>query len=276
MILVDFSQVLVSNMAMQGKDLNEDLARHSIIMTLLSFKKKFGSKYGEMILAMDSRNYWRRDIYPGYKKHREEGRKSSSIDWNELYRIGNILKEEFKENLRWKIIEVEKVEADDIIAIYAMKYCQEPTIIISSDEDFKQLQINPHITQWSSIGKKYVTSPDPEQDLLKKIISGDSGDTIANILSPIDCKLTGVRQKPLTAKRMKELINNPALLFQPEYKERFLQNRDLIDFNKIPSEVINTVSEAIEKVDHNKSQQKLFKYFVKNRLSKLIEEIQHF
>ena len=69
MILIDFNQVMISNLMMQiGNHTNipieEGLFRHMVINLLRSYKQKFGEEYGEMVIACDDKNYWRKKSFP--------------------------------------------------------------------------------------------------------------------------------------------------------------------------------------------------------------------
>ena len=47
--------------------------------------------------------------------------------------------EEFKQVLPWKVVQVPRAEADDVIAVLAQTFGDKPTLIVSSDKDYKQL-----------------------------------------------------------------------------------------------------------------------------------------
>ena len=56
MILVDFNQVCISNIMQDIKnnsDIEEDLVRHMILSSLLMYKQKFGSQFGELVICCD-------------------------------------------------------------------------------------------------------------------------------------------------------------------------------------------------------------------------------
>ena len=68
MIIVDLSQIMISNLMIQingrnAPELSEDLVRHMVLNSLRGHNKKFRDKYGEMILACDSGNVWRKQIF---------------------------------------------------------------------------------------------------------------------------------------------------------------------------------------------------------------------
>ena len=68
-ILIDLNQVLISNLMQQINSnpkvkLDENLIRHMVLNSLRSYVKQFKEKYGEVIVACDSKRSWRRDFYP--------------------------------------------------------------------------------------------------------------------------------------------------------------------------------------------------------------------
>ena len=66
----------------------------------------------------------------------------------------NVLKEELTEWFPYKLVQVEKAEADDIIAIL-VGLLNERTLILSSDKDFVQLH-GFNVRQYSPMQKKFV------------------------------------------------------------------------------------------------------------------------
>ena len=72
MIIVDLNQVMLSNLMMQlgnhtNAQVEENMVRHMVLNSLRSYKQKFSDEYGEMVIACDNRNYWRKQIFPYYK-----------------------------------------------------------------------------------------------------------------------------------------------------------------------------------------------------------------
>ena len=65
----------------------------------------------------------------------------AGTDWNSIHDIMNTLYNEISLNFPYKNLKLNKVEADDIIAVLCQKYNKEEKIlIVSSDKDFQQLQ----------------------------------------------------------------------------------------------------------------------------------------
>ena len=200
--LVDFSQIVIGSYMMAAKyaDVDMDVIRPAVLNTLRIYRNKFVSEYGELILCCDDRHTWRKDIFPNYKASRKKTRKVSGTDWTNLYDCLNQLKDELRQWFPYKLIQVEKAEADDIIATL-VNLIDERTLILSSDKDFVQLQTF-NIRQYSPMQKKFVDSESASRSLHEKIIRGDVGDGIPNIMSDDNVFVDeGRRQKPVTKKK---------------------------------------------------------------------------
>ena len=79
---------------------------------------------------------------------------------------------------------------------------------ISGDNDFIQLQKMSNVKQFSPITKKLVTTDDPHRWTMEKIFKGCGSDAVPNILSPDNAIAEGIRQKPMTKKRMDDWYNS--------------------------------------------------------------------
>ena len=142
MIIVDINQIMISNLMVQisgrnAVELNEDLVRHMVLNSLRAHNKKFRKEYGEMVIACDSKNVWRREIFPNYKAGRKANRAKSEHDWDAIFSMLHNIKDEIKTFLPYKVIEIETAEADDIIATLVKKTkVKEPEKSVSIDFDF--------------------------------------------------------------------------------------------------------------------------------------------
>ena len=112
MILVDLSQIMISNLMMQingrnAPELSEDLVRHMVLNSLRGHNKKFRDKYGEMVLACDIGNVWRKQIFPNYKAGRKESREKSDHDWAKIFEILTTIRRELKEHMPYRYVELD-------------------------------------------------------------------------------------------------------------------------------------------------------------------------
>ena len=110
--------------------IDEGLIRHIVLNSLRSYTKQFKAKYGNMVICCDSKKYWRREVFPFYKSNRKKDRDKSDFDWNLIFETLNKIRDELKQNLPYRVIEVEGAEADDIIAVLAGRMSPHEDILI--------------------------------------------------------------------------------------------------------------------------------------------------
>ena len=91
MILIDYSAIAISNIVTQKLDIQEDMVRHMILNSIRMYRSKFKEKYGEVVIAGDAGNNWRYGAFPQYKAARKKNRKESKMDWQEIFRIINLV-----------------------------------------------------------------------------------------------------------------------------------------------------------------------------------------
>lgn len=260
--------------------LEENLIRHSVLNTIRSLNMKFGEEYGEMVIATDNKNYWRKKVFPYYKASRKKMREESDIDWNLLFGTINTVKEEIIEYFPYKVIDVDGAEADDVIGVLCKNFSKfEPVLILSSDKDFIQLQRYPNVKQFSPMMKKFVKHHNPLEYIREHTIMGDRGDGIPNFLSEDDIFLQeGKRQKSVSKKKLAEwldLSKKPEELFNEDQMVGFTRNAMLVDLSNTPKDIEEGILEAY-KQEPKGNMQKVFNYMVKNRMKILRESIQDF
>jgi hypothetical protein len=282
MIIFDFNQVAISNLMEQiGSSktaVEESLVRHMILNSLRTYVKKFRDSHGpEVIIACDNKKYWRRDIFPHYKASRKKIREASGHDWAAIFDCLSKIKQELKDYSPYKVIDVDSCEADDVIAVLAMKYsATQKVMILSSDKDFAQLQKYPNVEQYSPILKKHIKEPLPAAQLKQLIIRGDKGDGIPNILSADDCFVTATRQKPITeAKIIKWMNQQPSEFCTEEMLRNYNRNEMLIDLIKIPNGLKQNILDTYGDTKA-KTKQQFMNYLMFNRLKNLLEVIDEF
>lgn len=282
MILVDFSGICLATILINRQN-DERMIRHMTLNSLRMYNKKFKENYGQMVLACDGANNWRRSYFPQYKANRRKGRDESTFDWNEAFRIMHKIKDEIRENFPYKVIHLEGCEADDVIATLVERTQDfgnfEPVMIVSSDGDFKQLQRFDNVSQFSPMTKKYVEETHPRQNLKLKILQGDTGDGVPNVLSDDDTLVEGRRQTPLSKKKKEAILQDLSegeLLYAASWYRNYCRNETLIDLTKTPQDLKNSIINNFEEQDpwHNKG--KVFPYLVANRMNRLIESVQEF
>ena len=282
MILVDLNATIIGGVMVQLKTaktdvVDESLIRHMVLNIIRAHVYNYKKDYGDIVLCSDSRRYWRKDIFPHYKANRKTMRDTSGLDWNEIHSIINKMKVELRENFPYKFIQVEGAEADDIIGVLAPRIAaHEKVLIISADHDFLQLQAYPNIEQYSPTVKKKLTVEYPTLALREKIIRGDSGDGIPNILSPGDVFVMGGRQVTLSQKRFDYLMEEKPDAYDTEQaKIGYTRNQMLIDLTFTPEElkqeIINTYDTTVPA-----PRRKIIDYLIEHRLKNLMTAIDEF
>jgi len=281
MIIVDFNQVMISNLMMQlgnhtNIPLEEGLFRHMVINSLRSYKQKFQQEYGEIVIACDDRNYWRKQVFPYYKANRKKNRDVSEINWTQVFDLFNKIKMEVKDNFPYRVIQVESAEADDIIATLVMEHSEKTSsdiLILSGDKDFVQLQKYSNVKQYDPVRKKWIKENDPQAYLYEHICKGDQGDGIPNILSDDDTFVTDKRQKPLTQKRLdffkQEGLGNDLI------SRNWARNAQLVDLTMIPNNIKEGVINKYNE-ENGKDKSKLFNYFISHNLKLLMDSVGDF
>lgn len=287
MILIDLNQVLLSGLMAQisnqkGVELEEGLIRHMILNIIRTHVKNFKNEYGEIVLCCDNRKYWRKDFFPFYKAGRKKTREKSDLNWHLIFDMLSKFKQELKEYFPYKVIDVEGAEADDIIGtLVPQKIMHENILIISSDGDFLQLQqwnqkSKFQVKQYNPAQKKYILSENPLQELKEKIIRGDKGDGIPNVLSPSDCFVRDVRQATISKPKLAKLMETNYASWEDETaKIGFSRNSTLIDLNNIPVDIKEKIINTYEETKPA-SKKNILDYFIANKLKNLMDVIEEF
>lgn len=286
MIIVDLSQVMLSNLHMQignhtNAKIEENMIRHMVLNSLRSYKVKFGEQYGEMVIACDNTNYWRKQLFPYYKANRKKNQEKSEMDWKSIFECLNKVRAELKEFFPYRVIDIESAEADDIIAtLVRISSLDEAVLILSGDKDFIQLQkyntINQNVKQYDPIRKKWIEHDDPARYLAEHVLKGDSGDGVPNVLSSDNCFVIGERQKPLTQKKIDALIElGLEGKFDHSLSRNYMRNKHLIDLSMVPGTVQEKILESYN-AQTDKGRDKMFNYFIANKLKNLMEHVGEF
>jgi hypothetical protein len=296
MILVDYSQVALSNILsfqreLKGSDYEvKNLIRHVTLSTLKAYKKKYGKEYGELVICCDGRKYWRREFFPQYKAGRKKARDNSDLNWSLIFDTLSEMREDIRAHFPYRVIHIDRAEADDVIAVLT-KWVQtnelvqqglveEPqkVLILSSDGDFIQLQRYDNVTQWSPMQKKQIKANARElheKKITHIVKAGDDG--IPNILSKDDVFVIGERQKPVSAKRLEEFIENGFLACKNDEERRnWHRNTTLVDFDFIPEDVSKEIIDTYTNYKISGDKMSIMNYLIANKCRLLLDELEDF
>ena len=282
MIIVDFNQVVLSNLMMSlgnhtNAQIEENMVRHMVLNALRAFKVKFGDEFGELVVACDNTNVWRKKDFPYYKANRKKSQEKSELDWKGIFECLNKIRQELKDNFPYRIIDVASAEADDVIAtLVKYKHDEQNILIMSGDKDFIQLHKYDGVQQYDPVRKRKIAHDNPTRYLAEHILKGDSGDGIPNVLSSDNCFVVGERQKPMTAKKIAHyLTTDPATIEDPIVLRNWFRNQQLIDLSFVPSYIEDRVLEQYDS-QKGKDRSKLMNYFIANKLKNLMEHMSEF
>jgi hypothetical protein len=279
---------MISNLMMQlgnhtNAQLEENMVRHMVLNAIRSFNQKFSREYGEIVIACDNTNNWRKKEFPYYKANRKKNQEKSELDWKSIFDCLGKIRQELKDYFPYRVIDVESAEADDIIATLVHTHgkivstdSDEKILILSGDKDFIQLHIYSNVRQYDPVRKKFIEHNDPERFLKEHILKGDSGDGVPNILSNDDCFVVGQRQKPLTAKKIEAILEEglDGKLNHPLFRN-YKRNMHLINLSFTPAELKEKILIQYEE-QNNRDRSKMMNYFITNRLKNLMESIGEF
>lgn len=291
MILVDYSGSMFSALHVElarnpGAKCDIKFLRHCLLNQLRSYSKKFKEDYGEMVICLEGGSCWRKEIFPNYKAERQQSRIDSGIDWNAVFKDMNQITEELAEATPWRFMRVRGLEADDVIAILARSMETigrttllgdvEPTMIVSNDKDYAQLQKLPWVSQYLPRKGTTTREADPDHALIDLIVHGDKADGIPNINSEINSFVDGARQKPVSRSLMGEIFASGTSFLTESQKKRYKENETLISFDCIPDEYVQKVLEAWQDSKPKGGGMKLFTYLARNGLKEQLARIDDF
>ncbi len=301
MILIDYSQVALATILTFQRELKGDeaevknLIRHVTLSTIKSYKKKYGKEFGQIVIATDGRKYWRKEVFEHYKASRKKARDASDLDWKLIFDTLSEMRDDIAKYFPYKVIKVDRAEADDIIAVLT-EYVQsneliqeglmeeaQKVLILSSDKDFKQLQLAPfssgNVKQWSPMQKKYVTASKKEimDFTIEHIVKGDAGDGVPNILSKDDVFVVGDRQKPVSAKRLAEFYEKGIdACRNDEERRNWQRNATLVAFDNIPKDVKEEIIQAYLNSKPSGDKMTIMNYLIEHRCRLLLDELEDF
>jgi 5'-3' exonuclease len=231
----------------------------------------------KVILAFDTKNSWRKEIYPEYKANRKVDPKSL-INFEKFYPVLDTFIDTFKRSFSTiKVLKISRCESDDIIAILTKEFAKVESTeiqIVSADKDFMQLQKFRNVSQWDSIRDKVVKSLNPKKDLEIKLLTGDSGDNIF----PLFKGCGPVTAEKLLAGKAVKVNKEPKtfdqVLNEEELKNKYLLNKTLISFEEIPQDIQDVILSQYNNYEVKEfNGADVWNFFIDNDCKRLAEAI---
>lgn len=208
-------------------------------------KKVFDNS--NIIFCMDSpkETLWRTQLQCDYKGDRVDLSLKHNFKPVFEYTYSTMIPNFITNNNNISSLRVEKMEADDLIAIITMHMKEQSIYLVSGDEDFLQLGRDNLIFINYKVKKPFkLTEEEAYKSLRTKFILGDSSDCIPSIFPK------GVRSKKKeileSDEKLEEYLNS-----NPDARKQFEFNKKMIDFKNIPKALVIKVISQYNKLSTN-------------------------
>ena len=169
-------------------DQYEDIYVFQFLDYISNFKNRFG--VDEVILAMDSKPYWRTKHWSGYKYGRMKNDKTG-VDWGKQKIVQKKLTKFLEESTSFKTLLLPEIEGDDILFVLSKELSERghEVIVKSLDHDILYCLDYPNVKYWQTKHNTpnkncgFVNPSKKEIDELKydHCFYGDKGDYILSV-----------------------------------------------------------------------------------------------
>lgn len=281
-VLIDFNNLVIRSVF--SKDVCQKCPETKVVTDVdwdLWKYRVFQSCYGslfhvkkarEVVLAVDDRKSWRYEVWSRYKESRKKKRDKDKFDWDEFFARYTALQEEFKKHFPFKILNLERAEADDIIGVITLN-TNHQIHIISTDKDFLQLYNANRVRIFNPMKQTEVSHPNPNMFLVQECLIGQAKDDIFNIKTPLDWP-EGKRKPGFGPKALDKVIAYgwKDWLKDNDLVERFVFNRQLMDFSKIPEDIKKGVLEQYNSYE-TPTPDMIYEFFKENQWPEYLENL---
>jgi hypothetical protein len=247
-ILVDWSNVASAALFVgNSRDDTSTTSSQILLGKIRQYNTMFRKEFGELILCADA-NSWRHKVFPHYKARRRAERVRLEAlgeggdhlrRFDDMHSFWDIM----VEHSPFRCLKIRGAEGDDLVAIIARTPGKH--VVISADADISQLTRFQNVKCYQPITKKFI---DNGADYWhRKIVYGDGGDDIPNILMPDDTFIDPARprQKSITQKIVNHIVESDDPLeaidtlkvngvSNADIKRNYLRNKQLIDLTQMP------------------------------------------
>jgi 5'-3' exonuclease len=278
-LLIDFSIILRKNFDQYEKgfeyaEMESDqfkeyaLWRHMVIQGLFELYNNIHPD--EIILACDSKS-WRKEYYPKYKANR------TYAGMNQYFNESNKLIDELKNSFPFKLLKIDGLEGDDIIALFCINKPNDINVVGSIDSDLHQLLLYPNVIYYNINDKKSLelSREAIKEKLLMKLLKGDPGDNVPNIYTEKIVK--GTRQKSVIKSLIEECSKDiiKVMQYDEAMKARYERNKKLIFLSNvnIPLDLQKKMWDYYEGYEIEGTKEKLMNYFDEWKMELLKERI---
>ncbi|MDH5766617.1 MAG: hypothetical protein OEZ38_11435 [Gammaproteobacteria bacterium] len=250
-LIVDLSNVVFIVHHSSLKKNNGEFSKEFLLFKTVQLIKYIALMYkvDGILIACDSKNVWRKDLYPEYKANRNH---ATDPYYDDVKDVINDVIRFFDECTMITTMSVNRAEADDIIAIVTQT-SNAKSVILSSDKDFIQL-INDKTVLYSPTSKAERVSEDREYELFEKCIRGDRGDNIPSAYPNIRSKkLQSAWYKKINDNDNFEMVNIMETVKNGvKVSDAFNFNNSLINLTMQPDFIKERVKQSINNIEQKK------------------------
>jgi len=215
--------------------------------SIIKLVKKKVFDNSNVIFCMDSpkETLWRTQLQCDYKGDRADLSLKHNFKPVFEYTYSTMIPNFITNHKNIYSLRVEKMEADDLIAIISMHMKEQLIYLVSGDEDFLQLgRDNIIFVNYKAKKAFKLTEEEAIKALRIKFILGDSSDCIPSIFPK------GVRSKKKeileSDEKLEEYLNS-----NPDARKQFEFNKKMIDFKNIPKTLATKVMNQFNKLSTN-------------------------
>lgn len=290
-LLLDQSNLLHRNFFATWKlhsedDLAAGMSIHSAFVTINKYVKMFNP---DKIVAAFDRPNWRKmytksdacisgKIYKGTR--REQMTPNELVKYEQF--IENIA--DFEEILKThtSIVSLasEMLEADDLIAGFCEMHQDDQVIIISADNDMKQLLKYPNVRIFDPITDKEKIEEDPDYFMFLKCIRGDKSDNVASAFPRV--RETRIKKAYLDPVERVNFMNETwtnedEVTFK--VGDLFEENKLLMDLHEQPEPIRKKMFKVIKEAKKNVGRYnhfKFLKFLGKHDLKRISENVDYY
>lgn len=240
--------------------------KRTVLMSIRKICRQF--RPNRIIFCQEGFNNWRKEAFETYKSNRAVNREESAIDFNQFFAICNEFYEGLSKCMKNSLfLKVNRLEADDLIALTTKLRQDWDIVALTTDKDFYQLHKYSNFKQYDPIKEKYITVINPKEALLEKIVLGDKGDDVPPL------------KKGVGPKTFQKILSDglDAWIDNNELREAFERNTKLISFDCIPVEFNSSVSNILDNWKPELFDSREFYNFIANNgLGAIFEELETF
>ncbi len=172
----------------------KDILIYQVVNYIASQKERFG--VDEIVIAVDSKPYWRKKYWTGYKygrKSTDGTPDSNGIDWAASGAVQDEVLTALEQFSSYNVVRIPGVEGDDIIFVLAPMLSKQGTEVIvhSVDHDLIYTMEHPNVKYWQtkyasktkSCGFVHHNDEEIKQLKYEHCVFGDGGDNIKSIVA---------------------------------------------------------------------------------------------